>query len=109
MSWALTSWTTRLLTQFSEALMLVEETRTSEASRGRSRLKRGFQFLQHGKWYQAIDQLAKAQALLAKEEHHDSYVASIFLTGLAYRDAGLLSAVRGEYGSGYLNCYAEQT
>jgi hypothetical protein len=77
-----------------EALILVEETRTSEASRGRSRLTRGAQFLQHGKWYQAIDQLAKAQALLAKEEHHDSYVCAIFLTGLAYQDAGLLWAAR---------------
>lgn len=77
-----------------EALILVEETRTSEASQGRSRLKRGAQFLQRGRWYQAIDQLAKAQALLAKEEHHDSYVCAIFLTGLAYQDAGLLWAAR---------------
>jgi hypothetical protein len=78
-----------------EALMTIEGTRTSEAVLGQRRLRRGLQFLEKGKWYQAIDQLSKAQPLLAKEEQHDSYVASIFLTGIAYRDAGLFWAARG--------------
>lgn len=55
-----------------EALIEIEEKRTSEAARGKQRLRRGVQFLEHGKWYQAIDQLSKAQPLLAKEEEHNS-------------------------------------
>ncbi|MBX9719866.1 MAG: hypothetical protein K2X81_00600, partial [Candidatus Obscuribacterales bacterium] len=77
-----------------EFCMELKAERVSQATLGRSRLHRGFQLLKTNKTYQAIDQLSKAQQLLAKDENMDEFVMSILYTGQAYAKAGLRWASR---------------
>jgi hypothetical protein len=77
-----------------ELLTEIQTKRVGETKQGQIRLKRGFQLLEAGKRYETIDQMAKAQTLLAKEEEHYDFVASLAGTGVAYKNAGLLWASR---------------
>jgi hypothetical protein len=77
-----------------EECIKLQETRVSKAEQGRMRLERGLQMLEAGKKYGAIDQLAKAQSLLAQEEHKSEFVRALAGTALGYEAAGLLWAAR---------------
>lgn len=77
-----------------EVITSIQSKRLGEAKQGRLRLKRGYQLLEADKRYECIDQMAKAQNLLAKEEHHDDFIAALMGTAMAYRSAELLWAAR---------------
>lgn len=74
--------------------MELKADRVSEATLGHSRLRRGYQLLNTNKVYRAIDQLAKAQQLLAKEEQLDALLMAVLCTGHGYAKAGLLWAAK---------------
>ncbi len=80
--------------QLFDVISKIQNERSGEVKEGQLRLKRGYQLLNAGKRYEAIDSLAKAQKFLAKEEHHGSFIAAVHGTGLAYKSAGLLWAAR---------------
>lgn len=77
-----------------EEIIRFQAKRVSKAEQGRMRLLRGSQKLEAGKTYDAIDQFAKAQSLLAQEEHKSELVRALTGTALAYEAAGLLWAAR---------------
>ena len=77
-----------------EEIIQFQATRVSKAEQGRIRLDRGSQKLEAGKTYDAIDQFAKAQSLLAQEEHKSEFVRALAGTALGYEAAGLLWAAR---------------
>lgn len=77
-----------------EEVIQFQAKRVSKAEQGRIRLLRGSQKLKAGKTYEAIDQFAKAQGLLAQEEHKDEFVRALAGTALGYEAAGLLWAAR---------------
>lgn len=72
----------------------IERERHGDRAAGELRLERGLQKLSRGKSYEAIDDLAKSQILLAQEERRGQCIAALFGTGLAYESAGLLFAAR---------------
>lgn len=78
----------------SEAVIKLQGQRHGEGAEGEMRLERGQQKLAAGKAHEAIDQFAKAQALLAQDERKSQFVAALTGTGLAYEAAGLLWAAR---------------
>ena len=73
-----------------EAIIQLQDKRVSRAEQGRMRLERGFQKLNTGKTYDAIDQFARAQSLLAQDEHKGEFVRALAGTALGYEAAGLL-------------------
>lgn len=77
-----------------EYCMELKSSRVSQSEMGNSRLRRGCQLLESNKIYRAIDNLAKAQILLAKEESFNSHLAAISFTGQGYAHAGLFWAAR---------------
>jgi hypothetical protein len=77
-----------------EEVIQFQAKRVSKAEQGRIRLRRGSQKLEAGKTYDAIDQFAKAQSLLAQEEHKGEFVRALAGTALGYEAAGLLWAAR---------------
>lgn len=80
--------------EISELIIDIQRQRIGEAEEGRLRLKRGIQKLQAENIYDSIDQLAKSQFLLAKEEEKEDFVRALAGTALAYEAAGLLWAAR---------------
>lgn len=77
-----------------ETVIELQSQRNGNGAEGEMRLERGQQKLAAGKTYDAIDQFAKAQMLLAQDERRDEFVAALAGTGLAYESAGLLWAAR---------------
>lgn len=77
-----------------EEVIQFQAKRVSKAEQGRIRLERGSQKLGAGKTYDAIDQFAKAQSLLAQEENKCEFVRALAGTALGYEAAGLLWAAR---------------
>ncbi|WP_133510074.1 hypothetical protein [Candidatus Thiosymbion oneisti] len=77
-----------------ENVIQLQEKRASRAAQGEMRLTCGFQKLEAGKPYAAIDQLAKAQSLLAQEETEGKFLRAVVGTALGYEAAGLLWAAR---------------
>jgi hypothetical protein len=77
-----------------EECIKLQETRVGKAEQGGMRLERGLQKLKAGKKYGAIDQFAKAQSLLAQEEHKSEFVRALAGTALGYEAVGLLWAAR---------------
>jgi hypothetical protein len=77
-----------------EEVIQFQAKRVSKAEQGRIRLDLGSQKLEAGKTYDAIDQFAKAQSLLAQEEHKSEFVRALAGTALGYEAAGLLWAAR---------------
>ncbi|MDC7714424.1 hypothetical protein PQU96_09820 [Vogesella sp. LYT5W] len=77
-----------------DSVIEIERERHGDRAAGEMRLERGFQKLSRKKPYEAIDDLAKAQFLLAQEERRGQFVAALSGTGLAYESAGLLFAAR---------------
>lgn len=80
--------------ELNESVVKLQSQRAGEAKEGAMRFKRGFQLLNAGKKYAAIDQLGKAQTLLAKEEHKEYFIRALVGTALGYEKAGLLWAAR---------------
>lgn len=77
-----------------EIAIALQKERHGNADEGRMRLERGKQKLHAGKMYDAIDQCAKAQMLLAQEEQRDEFIVALACTAMAYEAAGLLWAAR---------------
>lgn len=77
-----------------DSVIEVERERHGDRAAGELRLERGLQKLSRKKSYDAIDDLAKAQFLLAQEERRGQFIAALAGTGLAYESAGLLFAAR---------------
>jgi hypothetical protein len=87
-----------------EAVIELQSERHGNGTEGEMRLERGQQKLAAGKTYDAIDQFAKAQMLLAQDERRDEFVAALAGTGLAYESAGLLWAARANLISALDRC-----
>jgi len=77
-----------------DSVIEIERERHGDRAAGEMRLERGIQKLSREKPYEAIDDLAKAQFLLAQEERRGQFIAALASTGLAYESAGLLFAAR---------------
>ena len=77
-----------------ETVIQFQSKRSSDAEQGSLRLERGFQKLQSGKTYEAIEQFSKAQNLLVQDEYKSEFIQSLVGTALGYEAAGLLWAAR---------------
>lgn len=77
-----------------DSVIEIERERHGDRAAGEMRLERGLQKLSRKKSYEAIDDLAKAQFLLAQEEMRGQFITALAGTGLAYESAGLLFASR---------------
>jgi len=60
-----------------EKIIQFQAKRVGKAEEGRMRLERGYQKLKAGKFYDAIDQFAKAQSLLTQNEHKSEFVRAV--------------------------------
>ncbi|MBN1470941.1 MAG: hypothetical protein JW925_04105 [Syntrophaceae bacterium] len=80
--------------EFFEAIIQFQSIRAGRSEEGRMRLERGYQKLGAEKTYDAIDQFAKAQTLLAQNEYKNEFVQAVVGTALGYERAGLLWAAR---------------
>lgn len=80
--------------EFFETIIQFQSKRVGKAEEGRMRLERGYQKLEAGRFYDAIDQFAKAQTLLTQNEHKGAFVRAVAGTALGYERAGLLWAAR---------------
>ena len=87
-----------------DAVIEIERERHGDRAAGELQLQRGLQKLSRKKPYDAIDDLARAQMLLAQEDSRDAYIAALCGTGLAYESAGLLYASRGNLVSALDRC-----
>ena len=77
-----------------ETVIQFQSKRSSDAEHGSLRLERGFQKLQSGKTYDAIEQFSNAQNLLVQDEHRSEFIQAVVGTALGYEAAGLLWAAR---------------
>lgn len=87
-----------------DGVIEIERERHGERAAGEMRLERGLQKLSRRQSSQAIDDLAKAQFLLAQEERRGQFIAALAGTGLAYESAGLLFAARANIVSALDRC-----
>lgn len=87
-----------------DAVIEIERERNGDRAAGELRLQRGLQKLERKKAYDAIDDLAQAQILLAQEDSRDEFIAALCGTGLAYESAGLLYAARANLVSALDRC-----
>jgi len=87
-----------------DSVIEIERERHGDRAAGEMRLERGVQKLSRKKSYDAIDDLAKAQFLLAQEERRGAFIAALAGTGLAYESAGLLFAARANLVSALDRC-----
>ncbi len=78
-----------------DSVIEIERERNGDRAAGELQLQRGLQKLERKKPYDAIDDLARAQVLLAQDDCRDQFIAALVGTGLAYESAGLLYAARG--------------
>jgi hypothetical protein len=87
-----------------DAVIDIERERNGDRVAGELQLQRGLQKLERKKAYDAIDDLAKSQLLLAQEDSRDEFIAALCGTGLAYESAGLLYAARANLVSALDRC-----
>jgi hypothetical protein len=87
-----------------DAVIDIERERNGDRAAGELRLQRGLQKLKRKKAYDAIDDLAKSQMLLAQDDSRDEFIAALCGTGLAYESAGLLFAARANFVSALDRC-----
>lgn len=87
-----------------DAVIEIERERNGDRAAGELQLQRGLQKLERKKAYDAIDDLARAQLLLAQEDSRDEFIAALCGTGLAYESAGLLYAARANLVSALDRC-----
>ncbi len=82
----------------------IERERNGDRIAGELTLQRGLQKLERKKAYDAIDDLAKSQLLLAQDDSRDEFIAALCGTGLAYESAGLLYAAKANLVSALDRC-----
>ncbi|MCQ9617980.1 hypothetical protein L1889_15965 [Paenalcaligenes niemegkensis] len=87
-----------------DAVIEIERDRNGDRAAGELQLQRGLQKLERKRPYEAIDDLARAQILLAQEDSRDEFIAALCGTGLAYESAGLLYAARANLVSALDRC-----
>ncbi|HGX3311195.1 TPA: hypothetical protein ACNH8R_002220 [Pseudomonas aeruginosa] len=87
-----------------DAVIEIERERNGDRAAGELQLQRGLQKLDRKKAYDAIDDLARAQILLAQEDCRDEFIVALSGTGLAYESAGLLYAARANLVSALDRC-----
>jgi hypothetical protein len=87
-----------------DSVIEIERERHGDRAAGEMRLERGLQKLSRKKSYEAIDDLAKAQFLLAQEERRGEFIAALAGTGLAFESVGLLFAARANLVSALDRC-----
>jgi hypothetical protein len=87
-----------------DAVIDIERERNGDRVAGEMRLQRGLQKLERKKSYDAIDDLAKSQLLLAQDDSRDEFIAALCGTGLAYESAALLYAARANLVSALDRC-----
>ncbi|HFK9515971.1 TPA: hypothetical protein ACIR4Z_001750 [Pseudomonas aeruginosa] len=87
-----------------DAVIEIERDRNGDRAAGELQLQRGLQKLERQKSYDAIDDLARAQMLLAQEDCRDEFIVALGGTGLAYESAGLLYAARANLVSALDRC-----
>lgn len=87
-----------------DAVIDIERDRNGDRIAGELKLQRGLQKLERKKAYDAIDDLAKSQLLLAQDDSRDEFIAALCGTGLAYESAGLLYAARANLVSALDRC-----
>lgn len=87
-----------------DAVIEIERERNGDRAAGELLLQRGLQKVERKKAYDAIDDLARAQVLLAQEDSRDEFIAALCGTGLAYESAGLLYAARANLVSALDRC-----
>lgn len=87
-----------------DAVIEIERERNGDRAAGELQLQRGLQKLERKKAYDAIDDLSRAQMLLAQEDCRDEFIAALCGTGLAYESAGLLYAARANLVSALDRC-----
>jgi hypothetical protein len=87
-----------------DAVIEIERERNGDRAAGELHLERGLHKLDRKKTYDAIDDLGRAQMLLAQEDKRDKFIAAICGTGLAYESAGLLYAARANFVSALNFC-----
>lgn len=87
-----------------DAVIDIERERNGDRAAGELLLQRGLQKLERKRAYDAIDDLAKSQMLLAQEDSRDQFIAALCGTGLAYESAGLLYAARANLVSALDRC-----
>lgn len=87
-----------------DSVIEIERERNGDRAAGELWLQRGLQKLDRKKAYDAIDDLARAQLLLAQDDSRDEFIAALCGTGLAYESAGLLYAARGNLVSALDRC-----
>jgi hypothetical protein len=87
-----------------DTVIEIERERNGDRAAGELQLQRGLQKLEREKAYDAIDDLARAQLLLAQENCRDEFIAALCGTGFAYESAGLLFAARANLVSALDRC-----
>jgi hypothetical protein len=87
-----------------DAVIDIERERNGDRIAGELRLQRGLQKLRHKKAYDAIEDLAKSQLLLAQDGSREEFIVALCGTGLAYESAGLLYAARANLVSALDRC-----
>lgn len=87
-----------------DAVIDIERERNGDRVAGEMQLQRGLQKLERKKAYDAIDDLAKSQLLLAQDDSRDEFIAALCGTGLAYESAALLYAARANLVSALDRC-----
>lgn len=87
-----------------DVVIEVERDRNGDRAAGELLLQRGLQKLKRKKAYDAIDDLARAQMLLAQDDSRDEFIVALSGTGLSYESAGLLYAARANLVSALDRC-----
>jgi hypothetical protein len=82
----------------------IERERDGDRVAGELLLQRGLQKLERKKAYDAINDLARSQLLLAQDDSRDEFIAALGGTGLAYEATGLLYAARANLVSALDRC-----
>lgn len=90
--------------ELTDVVIDIERERDGDRAAGELLLERGLQKLDRKKAYDAINDLAKSQFLLAQDESRDQFIAALGGTGLAYEAAGLLYAARANLVSALDRC-----
>lgn len=87
-----------------DAVIDIERERNGDRVAGEIQLQRGLQKLGRKKTYDAIDDLAKSQLLLAQDDSRDEFITALCGTGVAYEAAALLYAARANLVSALDRC-----
>lgn len=87
-----------------DSVITIERERNGDRVAGEIQLQRGLQKLRHKKNYDAIDDLAKSQFLLAQDNSRDEFITALYATGVAYESVALLYAARANLVSALDRC-----